>query len=1372
MSGTMHLFRPRFKKILLGAVFSVVNFSFSMYGVAQIGDAALLAPGEGWTLAENHLYLTTDNGRTWKDITPGQGGGRLVSVFFLEDGTGWALIASTDIKELDPHPHARVMGTHDFGSHWDLYQKDVSQIAGLKSEAMPSALWFTDQTHGWLTVRSAGSSTSSQGQLLKTDDGGKTWSMLPPLPSFGVIRFDDPLRGWLLPTPDSSDLWRTADGGSHWSEPEIPRPGDCENCRITYTLPHFRANGAGSLAITFVGDNTSRMTIFASDNSGTTWSESRSIEGNTDELSGNSVAYIDSQAARLDVRDTGQIETSTGARLSLASLPDLLWSGGRIARAEFTDERNGWAIYTAGRCLHSKSDCSQQSELISTTDGGANFSRITPQQAIDSMTSPMTRTRNGGASPEALMGNRPNPELGFDIICVPTATQLLTWISESPYWDIGVYIGGPDQSCKDAKNLSTIQQISAQGWGIIPIWVGAQSTCVSSPTKPNGSDKYDWISSDASTAAKQGVAEATNAIKYARNLGFSNVPVIYYDIEYYDSSSNFSRCVTSRSDVVSFLQGWKQALQSAKPAYLAGIYGHVHNRTDLVAINPDAIWLAEWNAVKSVTGQEFSAWPSDMRIHQYCSDLTSVPCASSSTVASSWGGVSLKVDGDAVSGPVIPWSAANDLAAPTLNEPAANATNVSSTPLFQWSSVKDATGYRIMASANASDLPTLPGQGARYPTSDGKEYDCASCVINATTSSTSYQAPSSLTSGTVYYWQVHALGNAAGPKYYGLWQSKPNSFTVGKSSSKAPVVVTGQVSSPSATSASLTGSVNPNGSDTKYWFAYGTNSTLQGASKSSPQDAGSGSSATNVVVTVNGLTANTKYYFQLQASNAGGPASGSINSFTTSALPALPAPGFSPVGGTYSTTQNVKIQDSISAAKIYYTTNGTTPTTSSSLYSSPITVNSTEIIHAIAVLTGYSNSPVASATYTINKLPGAPTVLSPGNASSPGQTLSSLTPTFSWTSATGATNYGLYIKDTVSNALVYNNDSVGNVTSLQLPSGYLATGHNYIWNCRASNTAGNTYSSNKLYFQEQNPAPAAPVPVAPGSSASPGPSISNLMPTFQWQASTGATNYGLYVRDVTTGNLVYNNDSVGNITSLTMSSGILTSGDSYRWNMRASNSAGYSAYTSDLYFQEQSVTVSAPQAPSLIAPSGSISNLTPAFQWQASTGATNYGLYVRDVTTGNLVYNNDSIGNITSFTMSSGILTAGDSYRWNMRASNSAGYSAYSSDLYFEEQSVTVSAPQAPSLIAPGSSTAPGPEISNLTPAFQWNASDGATNYGLYIRDLTTNVIVYNNDYLGNVTSIVLPSGYLTEGHSYRWNMRASNSAGFSDYSQRLYFQE
>jgi len=88
--------------------------------------------------------------------------------------------------------------------------------------------------------------------------------------------------------------------------------------------------------------------------------------------------------------------------------------------------------------------------------------------------------------------------------------------------------------------------------------------------------------------------------------------------------------------------------------------------------------------------------------------------------------------------------------------------------------------------------------------------------------------------------------------------------------------------------------------------------------------------------------------------------------------PPAATPTFSPAAGTYTSIQSVTLSDSTSGASIYYTTNGTTPTASSTLYSKAISVSSTQTIQAIAVASGYSNSTVASVAYTIN-LPAAAT---------------------------------------------------------------------------------------------------------------------------------------------------------------------------------------------------------------------------------------------------------------------------------------------------------------------------------------------------------------------------------------------------------------
>ena len=89
-------------------------------------------------------------------------------------------------------------------------------------------------------------------------------------------------------------------------------------------------------------------------------------------------------------------------------------------------------------------------------------------------------------------------------------------------------------------------------------------------------------------------------------------------------------------------------------------------------------------------------------------------------------------------------------------------------------------------------------------------------------------------------------------------------------------------------------------------------------------------------------------------------------------IPAAAKPAFSAAAGTYTTAQTVTISDATPNATIYYTTNGTKPTTNSNVYSVPITVSTTETLEAIAAASGDSTSAVATATYIIT-LPQAAT---------------------------------------------------------------------------------------------------------------------------------------------------------------------------------------------------------------------------------------------------------------------------------------------------------------------------------------------------------------------------------------------------------------
>ena len=103
---------------------------------------------------------------------------------------------------------------------------------------------------------------------------------------------------------------------------------------------------------------------------------------------------------------------------------------------------------------------------------------------------------------------------------------------------------------------------------------------------------------------------------------------------------------------------------------------------------------------------------------------------------------------------------------------------------------------------------------------------------------------------------------------------------------QAPVATTGTATAITGTTATLGGTVNPEGADTHVWFLYGTSSTLSGATQTTSVDLGSGSTATAASTNLTGLTAGTKYYFEVVAQNATGTTDGTIGNFTTSAATA------------------------------------------------------------------------------------------------------------------------------------------------------------------------------------------------------------------------------------------------------------------------------------------------------------------------------------------------------------------------------------------------------------------------------------------------------------------------------------------------------
>lgn len=92
---------------------------------------------------------------------------------------------------------------------------------------------------------------------------------------------------------------------------------------------------------------------------------------------------------------------------------------------------------------------------------------------------------------------------------------------------------------------------------------------------------------------------------------------------------------------------------------------------------------------------------------------------------------------------------------------------------------------------------------------------------------------------------------------------------------------------------------------------------------------------------------------------------------------AVATPTASPNGSTFATDQTVILSCATEGAKIYYTTDGSTPTVSSTEYNAPITLTATTSLRAIAVKEGMVDSAVLTASYIKTSVPVVETVAAP-----------------------------------------------------------------------------------------------------------------------------------------------------------------------------------------------------------------------------------------------------------------------------------------------------------------------------------------------------------------------------------------------------------
>lgn len=236
-------------------------------------------------------------------------------------------------------------------------------------------------------------------------------------------------------------------------------------------------------------------------------------------------------------------------------------------------------------------------------------------------------------------GGAVNQHYGFDTCSAPSTAAMSTWYVDSPYWWIGIYIGGNSRACAQ-PNLSAawLNTTYGQGWRFAPLWVGPQAPCTT---------YYNRFSSNTSTAFQQGKNEAISAWYALVNLGFGSNAAqtpIYYDLENYSPPAAPGWCQTA---VSYFIAGWVSQLHII-PAQVAGVYGSTCasylNNLATISPPPDDIWGGDGSShTSSMSCINSGYWTQSQRLEQY-----------SGGHVESYGGVAINIDNDCANGWLAP----------------------------------------------------------------------------------------------------------------------------------------------------------------------------------------------------------------------------------------------------------------------------------------------------------------------------------------------------------------------------------------------------------------------------------------------------------------------------------------------------------------------------------------------------------------------------------------------------------------------------------------------------------------------------------------------------------------------------------------------
>jgi hypothetical protein len=392
----------------------------------------------GWVLTANHLFWTDNLGAQWTEITP-SASAAIAAVTFRTDGSGYLL------ETLSGQSSLTLARTSDNGAHWTTAALpspfDSAQIfSGHASIAFP------DAQHGFLMLGVQSGSAFRPGVLLRTLNGGQSWTIAPAPPIGGDITFLDAAHGFTGPGPAGDELFATADAGLTWQRAVLSAPIALAAISSTITQPAFSDATHGALLRTFA-TSPSTLVHYQTADAGITW-------------------------------------TSTPAA-----------AGSTLNPTDFIAVRSGTCTVNS---------CTQSTTLRSTTDGGLSQLAVAPLPGLATETTSPSPLSSTVYSTSGVMGfdacSLPTNAQMTDWITNSPYRVAGIYIGGANF---------ACKSGLGSLTPAYVAAILAQGWQMNPIWVGPQapgSTCTSCSafgSTPSAAMSQGVTEADSAIAAMQ-----------------------------------------------------------------------------------------------------------------------------------------------------------------------------------------------------------------------------------------------------------------------------------------------------------------------------------------------------------------------------------------------------------------------------------------------------------------------------------------------------------------------------------------------------------------------------------------------------------------------------------------------------------------------------------------------------------------------------------------------------------------------------------------------------------------------------------------------------------------------------------------------------